>query len=296
MPIISDAHTNSVIGLCRPYIELDDGGGYKASPFQLSLWSAWLDFVEKVEKFRQMYSAPVITVANGDTYDGDHHNTSQIITRNPATMHRIAQETLKDIVDMSDQVFVVRGTEAHVGQSGHLEEEFANDVEAVRNPKTDNASWWNLLLNVDGVKLDIAHHGNMGRLAHTEKMAAIKLATQTIMYNADNDVPLPDLVIRSHNHRFADSYDNHIVRGIFTRCWQGKTGYINRLNASAIPDIGSMIVFIENGEYEVEHLEYKLDRPQYFTVEIDTTKLKRNPDWRERLIGGRLLGKIHRRK
>jgi hypothetical protein len=269
LAVVGDTHTNSTLGLCPPYVELDDGGQYLASEFQLALWNAWEDYVGCVSELSLEQNAPVFTVFNGDITDGDHHNTSQIITRNTATMQRIAVKALSPLIDVSDRVYVIRGTASHTGGAGAKEEEFARDISAVHSSE-GVSSWYSLLINVNGVIVDIAHHTTMGRLPWTSKNAANKLAATSLFNYANRGMRLPDLVFRSHNHRYADSYDSFRVRAVCLPGWQGKTEYISQLDATAIPDIGGAIVLCrENGAYEVIIKRYPFATPAPRMVDAD---------------------------
>ena len=93
LAVVSDLHTNSTIGLCPPYVELDDGG---ALPQQQStaLVVAQLEaYVDKVEGRRPNARTAVSSPCSTATLnDGDHHDTPQIISRNEATQLKIAVE------------------------------------------------------------------------------------------------------------------------------------------------------------------------------------------------------------
>ena len=73
--------------------------------------------MDKVKETAERENGRIITVFNGDLNDGDHHDTPQIISRNEATQLKIAVEATKPLVELSDKVFVVRGTEVHVQPS-----------------------------------------------------------------------------------------------------------------------------------------------------------------------------------
>jgi hypothetical protein len=268
VPIVGDTHTNSTIGLCPPYVELDDGGSYKSSDLQREIWRAWSEFNSDLAELKQVHNAKVCTIFNGDISDGDHHNTSQIITRKESAMLRMAYKAHEPLISQSDRVYVVRGTRGHSGASGGLEETFAEDIEAVQNAKTKAYSWWHLSLNVDGVILDIAHHNTMGRLPWTIKNASNKLASKVLFEYANRKVRIPDLVVRSHQHRHADSHDSFRIRAICLPAWQGKTEWISQIDPSSIPDIGGIFVLCEGGEYEVITKLYPLRRSPPMKVEF----------------------------
>jgi len=252
LAVVGDQHTNSTVGLCPPYVELDDGGSYHHSPLQSFLWEKWLEYIERVKAHKSLRKAKVCTVLNGDIFDGDHHNTFQIITRNDATMQKIAYSALAPLLEVSDRVYVVRGTGAHSGGSGRREEEFAEDVEAYRSGDSGPYSRNKLLLNLEGVVVDIAHHTSMGRLPWTAPNAANKLASKVLFKCANEGMTIPDLIFRSHNHRFSESGRHFRCEAICLPGWQGVTEYVNRFDDTAIADIGGAIVLCDRGDYDLE--------------------------------------------
>jgi hypothetical protein len=69
---------------------------------------------------------------------------------------------------------------------------------------------------------------------------------------------LPDIVVRSHNHRWADSWDNFETRAICMPCWQLSTEYIMRLGKyNGLADIGGIVVLCDRGEYEVHKFKHQ---------------------------------------
>jgi hypothetical protein len=204
-------------------------------------------------------------VLNGDIVDGDHHGTGQIISKNlAATQHDIAIRCLQLAVDLKPaHIFLVRGTEAHVGRSAEFEERVGRELGAVQCSSTGSHSWWHLQTLSQGVLLDFAHHGSVGRLPWTRANATISLAARIALAAAKHGARAPDLAIRSHMHQGADSYD-HIkpTRVIQTRGWQLSTAFIHRIAAGSLPEIGGLIVSCENGKYNADKIEFDWKREE----------------------------------
>jgi hypothetical protein len=255
--ILSDLHINSTVALCKPAAVLDDGGSYRPSPGQYWLWDKWEDMLNQIEKKR---AGPLYTVINGDAVEGDAKGRSdQLITRNPATIVRFAADILDPLARMSAGFFMTRGTPAHVGKSGNLEESVADDLSAVPDPATGNASWWGLLWESDGVTMDIAHHpkgGGGGRPMNSQGMID-RLASDALFEYANQGRKPPKLVIRSHIHQYKDSRDAFGVRAITTPAWTLATEYIHRIAPHAIADIGGVMIHCSAGNYEVEVIRYQ---------------------------------------
>ncbi len=263
--VVSDLHTNSTVGLCPPSVNLDDGGTYRASDAQQWIWRNWLDYWQTVKNLKKR--TRLIVVLNGDIIDGDHHDTPQIISRNMSDQHRICIKALEPIFALKPhKIFVIRGTEAHVGKSGQNEERIAADIGAEVDPITDTASWWWLPLDVERVRFDIAHHGRMGGRPWTRANAVQATAAELTMRYAERGDKLPDLAIRSHLHQHADSYDNYPIRVLQTASWQLSTAFGHRIAPGAMLPVGGLIFDCRNGEYTLHKCLYTAKQREFVNV------------------------------
>ena len=244
--IVSDTHIGSTVGLCPPSVNLDDGGTYSASPGQAWLWRSWKDFSARVKTIAG--GAEITTIFNGDLVEADSKKRShQTITRNKADLTRIATETIAPLVDISTRAFFIRGTEAHVGKSAQYEEEIAADCSIAVKSSETVTSWWSLYADIGGVCFDISHHGRIGSLPWNRAAPLGQMAIRTLLAYAGRRVP--NVLVRSHNHRYASTHDNYPVTVISTPAWQLATEYTHRLGIPEPADIGGIIFTIENGAY-----------------------------------------------
>ena len=245
--VVSDMHVNSTVGLCPPRVVLDDGNTNIFSPQQRVLWKAWLDFCDKAHDTKD----PVTVIINGDLVEnGD--KSIQIITRNKANIKSMAIDVLSPLIDKAEKVFVIRGTEYHVGKSASLEEDIAKDLDNAVRCNKGAVSWWHLRTKISNVRFDIAHHISMGGLPWTEKNAANKLSAVLMYQYAEWGELPPQVAIRSHVHRVSDSGMNYPIYSITQPCWCMATSYVHRIGGSnARPHIGGMIIDCDNGKYNV---------------------------------------------
>lgn len=258
----NDHHCGSTVAVCPPEVRLDDGGYYGASPEQLWLWQCYGDFWEKVAEKRERENAELVAVFNGDLTDGNHHGTTQIMSGNPNAQAAAVNACMKVALDKKpSRIYMVRGTEAHVGPSAAHEERIADGLRRdgrpiVSDPKTGNASWWHCHQTFEGVRVDIAHHGRTGQREHTRGGAAVLHAHDILMsYVKRNDLP-PHLALRAHHHRFNDSYDACPVRVITNGAWQLATAYVHRKCTDTLADIGGLLITMQDGEYEAEKVHF----------------------------------------
>ena len=246
--VISDTHTNSTVGLCPAYVNLDDGGTYIPSKPQKVMLKAFHDFCDKSLDTKD----PITLIINGDMVE-DGHKGTQVISRNKATIMSMAVDVLSPLIDKAEKVFVIRGTEYHTGNSGELEESIAQDLDnVVPISKKGTASWWHLRTKISNVRFDIAHHISMGGLPWTEKNAANKLSAILMYQYAEWGELPPHIAIRSHVHRLSDSGMNYPIYSITQPYWCMATSYVHRIGGSnAKPCIGGTIIDCDNGKYNV---------------------------------------------
>jgi hypothetical protein len=132
----------------------------------------------------------------------------------------------------------------------------------IPDPATGTASAWHHVFELEGVKIDAAHHGRMGQLPWTKHGLVTRDAAAILFEYANSDIRPPDLAIRSHQHRSSDTGNGCRVRLIATPAWQLKTAFIHRIAPNSLSDIGGVIAWLEEGEKpRVEIVEYKPARP-----------------------------------
>ena len=258
-----DLHSGSTIGICPPVLELDDGGTYHASPGQRWLWARWQEAIEDVYKL----PGEKVCIANGDICEIDSKARShQVITRNKATIQKIAADTLAPMVDQAKSVYVIRGTAAHTGKSAWAEEAIANDLNAVKS--AHSASWWHLRLSCEGVRFDIAHHASMSGSFMSEKNAPNRLAVDALYrYRVEMDAPAPHVLLRSHNHRYADSGGNYPLFAVSLPAWTLATEFIYRIGKeNTTADIGLVAFICDRGKYEYRVFRYPLESKRLWTL------------------------------
>ena len=265
--LASDTHCGSTIGLCPPEgVRLDDGQEVKPSKPQAWLWWCWEQVHKAAAETAKAAKGPLWTVLNGDLVDGDHHGTTQIMSRHPDAQHYIADRTFSLTKDLKPaRLFVVRGTEVHTGTSGSAEEGLAKMLGAERDPETHLWSRWHLRIRVHGKLVDVQHHGKgLGRLPHTKQNGANSLAWRVWQTHAERGLEPPALVVRSHLHQWADSFGAHRqTRALFLPSFQLKTAYVHRVAADEIADVGAAVVVVEpDGRMDVRPILFQPELPR----------------------------------
>lgn len=266
LAVVSDVHAGSTVALCPPKILLDDGGSYEASKPQRWLWQSWVGFWDRVKLVRHEHKAELYAVFNGDLVEGNHHGTSQILSGNPNAQAAVVNAAMGIPLAMKpDRIFVVRGTESHVGASACAEERIADGLRRDKrpvegDPETSTASWWHLRMEVHNTLIDVTHHGRTGQREHTRGSAAVLHAHDILLSHVKSGERYPDLALRGHYHRFNDSGDAAPTRVITSGAWQLKTGYVHKVAADSLADIGGLIVVVNEEGYTVEKVQFRTSR------------------------------------
>ena len=287
--VCGDLHCGSTVGLCPPEgLELDDGGMYEPSDAQNWLWHCWESAWKTAKKV--IGKKKFTLVINGDAIDGDHHRTAQIASPLTGLHVHCALESLRVPLALKPkEVHVIRGTPSHVGRSGDAEEGIARALKGQlwpisKDTDTGTMSSYRRRIDVEGVRLDVAHHGRMGQRAHTVRGYAnlygfdiwaerMLEAYQAMLVSEDplkefNERRPPDIAVRSHNHRYMDSgYDHRgVTRVVSMPAWQFATEYVHRIAAESLADIGIVLLICDEGRIEVMPILFNAERSSVLTL------------------------------
>ena len=268
---ISDTHVGSNFGLCPPPgYTLPDGNVYGQNKFQQSSWvwweHFWGEFVPSVVKRRPKLKT-ILVVHNGDVVDGVHHKTTAIMSTSWAAQETAAIQTLKTI-NQYDGLYMVRGTEAHSDIGAQSEERIAKALGAIPNEIGEYSSyqWW---LDVDGVVFQFAHHIGTTSSAAYETSAPMRELVSGLVEAAQWGQKLPQVIVRSHRHRFTPVSIPSLhgrINCVITPGWQLRTPFIERIDRMRMPHIGGVVFLVEDGTCEIREKIYPIPQPQLTQV------------------------------
>jgi len=203
--VVSDMHFGCQFGLFPSYVKckLDGGGYYQPSALQVAVaqwwdifWEEWVPMVTRKE--------PYAVVINGDVNDGRHHNSTTQITQNLADQSKLAIDGLKPKLKKATHLFMVRGTEAHCGQSSENEELVAEGLGALPDA-CGNYCRPELWLRVGSGLVHFLHHiGTAGSTAY-ETTALMREYGEACSEAGRWGHAAPNVVVRSHRHRHSET-------------------------------------------------------------------------------------------
>lgn len=246
---------------------LDDGGRYMPSDMQLEMWRCWREFWDEwVPEVTR--GEPWDLVHNGDALDGVHHRSTTQISHNLEDQQRIAEAVLSPIVDKcrsgGGTYYHIRGTEAHVGQSGEYEERLARSLGAKPNSQGQFARF-DLWKRVGSALVHCLHHiGTTGSAAHEASAVNAELTASYVEAARWGKEP-PDYIVRSHRHR-SIAVDLDSAKGyaaaIVTPAWQLKTPYAWKLPGARVsePQLGGIMIRQGDVEHYYRRKVYPIGR------------------------------------
>ena len=236
--VYSDLHCGSEVAICPPNLDLAGGGTYGLNGLQKFFWECWQD----VHLWRNSIvgSDPFAVVINGDAIEGDHHGTSQLVSKKLSDHISAAVQLLDPVVKDAEKRFMVSGTECHTGD---LETAIGGLLKCEQNPDTKRAnfSFDRLTLDVHGVRCVFRHHiGTTTRRSLNASQLSANLAEEQVEA-ANNGETMPRVLGCAHRHVFS-SYANDNGTCFVTPPWQALTRFAHKVVSASRTKPGLVIL------------------------------------------------------
>jgi len=254
--VISDTHVGGRTALCPPTVQLDDGGVYTPSKQQKILYGWWRefwdDFVPHVTK-----GEPYVVVHNGDCVDGAPHGSVAQISHLMDDQVVAAVDLMGPIIRNKkvQSYYHIRGTEAHIGKSGELEERTAKALGAVKDDDGRFARWELWLRMGDGKNEHLVHFlhhiGSTGSTHYESSAVMAELAAELTEAARWGENPA-SAIVRSHRHRSIEVRipSSHGWRfAVVTPAWQLKTPFAYKIPGARLApsQIGGIVLRVVDG-------------------------------------------------
>lgn len=245
--VVSDLHCGCRLGLhSDDPTPLDDGGTYHPSSLQRTVWEWWTEFWDDWVP-EACHGEPYAVLVVGDTLDGVHHKSTSQISQNLADQAEIAYRILAPVVERcGKRIYMIRGTEAHVGPSGVEEDRLARRLGAVPDQDGRYARWETWIELGEGLIHATHHIGTTGSQAYESTAVMRELAEAYAEAGRWRQRP-PDVLVRGHRHRHIEiRVPTSLGYGIaFTSpAWQLKTPFTYRIPGArqSLPQIGGSVI------------------------------------------------------
>jgi len=217
----------------------------EANRLQKWLYANWIDFFDYVKSKSKKHR--IIVAHLGDVIDYNHHGSTQLV-QEVGDQVVMAKELLQPYRDIADKFIGILGTAVHAGTDHAVEADLYRQLGA-------DFIEQQMTINLDGVLVDLAHHGRAGFRPWTSSAAS--LASEIMLDYAQSGMPLPNFIFRGHLHVMDDSgskFEN--TRLIQCPSWQLKTTYANRVAGNTRrSDIGAVI--LNDGKLDLSHARYR---------------------------------------
>ena len=215
--VLSDLHAGSVVALMPPTFVTANEQEVKQNALQAWYWKCWLKSLEWIDEV--IGEDPAALLLNGDLIEGDHHRTTEIISRDIGDHIEIARLLLKPLAQRFQKTFITRGTECH---TGNVEGALGKLIGAELNPETDKPVFDRLTLDICGVRLIARHHVSTTSRPWLEGNGlGMELAAEQL-HAVRNGEPMPKVLCVAHRH-VAGHYQGGEGLCLATPAWQGMT-------------------------------------------------------------------------
>jgi hypothetical protein len=228
-----------------------EGNFIKANDRQIEIHKTWVRFTGEVAVARK--GRRLIVVNLGDSIDGLHHNSLQECLFNVKDQCQAHVELMEDFkgrvkFGKDDELYYVRGTEVHVGET---ENDMAQELGAVQ---AESGLFVNEIFEMDinGLKMMFLHHGKSRGRGVNEGNALRNYLRDTREERQNDGLTRLDVMWSGHTH--AHMYESHIKRtpgggyhvfhGIICPSWQAKTKWAYGKVPAAVNSVGGAYVRI----------------------------------------------------
>jgi hypothetical protein len=226
LAIISDLHLGSDESILQPDFVTEKNQPVGQTPIAKWFYDCW--------QIGHRWLSGIVDpkeyalVLNGDMIEGNHHRTTEIWSPDSRNHAKAAKELLGPVARRAGKVFMVAGTECHVGNS---ELSIGSELGAEINPETNQPAWQHLCLDVAGCRVSVRHHFPATSRSYLEaSQYSIQLGNAVNEAVRAGDVA-PSILIGAHRHRTGHFVDGNRLT-VVTGAWQGLT----RHGYKVVPD------------------------------------------------------------
>ena len=246
--LLSDTHIGSNVALWPEHFKSQTGHELPQSVFQKWLYECWGDMQEwaktTISDICDTDEPELFTVFNGDVIEGIHHKTIEIMSPNKDDQYTAAVQLLEPIRELSDKMFMVKGTECH---TQNAESTIGDILKCEVNPDTGHAAFDHLKLDVNGCIMDFAHHTSATTRPYLEaSIHGIQMGV-AVMEAHRNGQAVPHVVCRAHRHRHGIFKDGNSISAI-TGPWQGLTRHGRKVVPAAVCNPSVVLFEFKEGQ------------------------------------------------
>jgi hypothetical protein len=231
------------------------------SELQAELHKHWIEVAEYAALAAKEEHARLVIVVTGDEIEHRHHDSQEVVSSYLTDHKTIHRELMTELLAIAppDRLYYVSGTPCHAGEE---ELDLANVLGAERY--SPNSFVWPVLKKRVGGKLIYARHHGPAAGKGMSRGNALRQSLKNIYYeNIRNEEEIPDLVVSAHTHKHHKeivSFGKREIIGAILPSWKLLDEHMNRIDAFAFSNVGSMLTTITPGKIENEFLCIHIDQ------------------------------------
>lgn len=243
LAVCGDTHAGGSTALCPPGFELLNGSTTTLNREQAHLWEAWQEWQRFIKSCAR--GRPYALLVGGDTVEGVHHDTTELVSNNRGDHVNMARELLWPIASKAACVFMLRGTDSHVGPNGCDDEKVGQEIDAFRAVNGGAFSAKKFNLQFGRWRINATHHVGGSSSAYGGMTALSREIVKAWLDEARWQRPSSDIYLRFHTHR-SDMAGRLCSRGMAQAmtipAWQYPTGYVYKGGDPGAPHIGGLVL------------------------------------------------------
>jgi len=227
--VLADTHCGHKVGLTHP--DYWDNVHDKFHAIQEEMWSNYTTMIDTHRPYD-------ILLFNGDAIDGrgERSGGTELITGDRRKQCHIAQRAIEYVE--APIIMMTYGTAYHVGNEEDWEAILASDLKA----KIESHGFY----EINGRVIDMKHKIGSSSVPHARLTPLAREILWNRVWKVDEEQqPLADILIRSHDHYF-EQIDHMNCLGFITSALQGMGSKFGSRQCSGIVNFGILVIDISD--------------------------------------------------
>lgn len=249
---VNDLHIGHPFAVCPVSWVLHEGNVFTPNELQVQIRGHWVACWQHVKQVRK--GKKLIVVSVGDLIEGNHHETTQLITQRIDTQEQMAVAVLEEAMKLAgfrrgDQIRFVTGTPAHDGNGLQSVERIARSI--LDTDQDGRVSYDRLRFRAGGHLFDVAHQPGSGPGGRAWVYGnSFQAWLKSLYYESlETGQPVPNYVIRAHYHTYLKRVVHNMTGDVVTTgyilpSWKLKDEHVYKRQAHALGSIGMLIMRI----------------------------------------------------
>ena len=256
--VISDLHCGNLVGLTPPGWQIKshqaDQRLSRLASNQRTYWNFYTGQLAKYAPFD-------VVIVNGDMIDGKGEKSggTENITSDRNEQVEMAIFAIRKSRTAKTKVVMTYGTPYHTGTS----EDFESNIAAALDADISGHQY----LRIDGVIFDVKHKVGSSQVPHGRHTAIAREHLWAQLWNDHSEIPLADVLIRSHVHYYNGAFGDDWV-GLTTPALQGLGSKYGTRQCSGTVDFGFVVFEINKGRFTWEPVLLKVQQKQSLALDI----------------------------